>query len=213
MRRKDPNSFSEVYKRGVEAGYVITNARVYLDEKEQEQVETVMSTPYVDRNGTAITGYAVVPVTHGMGLRDSNTVEFYSNGHNLDYMEDPADAVLYDKAGNMFSTKDAREEMGRFAAAGSEYPHVMPYEEWLPLRERNSRRLGLDAPTDSDYDNYLDSMERQMLSRSIKFVGRNTTFDDIQSLRENTPGKLDARYNEMDAYYAEHPEETGDYGE
>lgn len=212
MRRKDPNSFSEVYKRGVEAGYDITNARVYLDEKEQENVETVMSTPYVDRNGTAITGYAVVPVTHGMDLRDSNTVEFYSNGHNLDYMEDPADSVLYDKAGNTVNTKDARTEMGRFAAAGSEYPHVMPYEEWLPLRERNSRRLGLDAPTEADYDNYLDSMERQMLSR-IKFVGRNTTFEDIQSLRENTPGKLDARYAEMDAYYAEHPEETGDYGE
>lgn len=213
MRRKDPNSFSEVYKRGVEAGYAITNARVYLDEQEQEQVETVMSTPYVDRNGVAITGYAVVPVTHGMGLRDSNTVEFYSNGHNLDYMEDSADAVLYDKAGNTVNTKDARTEMGRFAAAGSEYPHVMPYEEWLPLRERNSRRLGLDAPTEADYDNYLDSMERQMLSRSIKFVGRNTTFDDIQSLRENTPGKLDARCAEMDAYYTAHPEETGDYGE
>lgn len=212
MRRKDPNSFSEVYKRGVEAGYTITDARVYLDAEEKENVETKMSTPYVDRNGVAITGYAVVPVTNGRGLRDSNTVEFYSNGHNLDYMEDPADAVLYDKAGNIVNTKDARTEMGRFAAAGSEYPHVMPYEEWLSLRERNSRRLGLDAPTEADYDNYLDSMERQMLSR-IKFVGRNTTFDDIQSLRENTPNRIDARYAEMDAYYAEHPEETGDYGE
>lgn len=212
MMRKDPNSFSEVYKRGVDAGYSITNARIYLDEEGKENVETNMSTPYVDRNGVDITGYAVVPVTHGKGLRDSNTVEFFSNGHNLDYMEDPADATLYDKSGNMVSTKDAREEMGRFAAAGSEYPHVMPYEEWLPLRECNAKRLGLDAPTEDDYNNYLDSMERQMLER-IKFVGRNTTFEDIQSLRENTPSKIDDRYAEMDAYYAEHPEETGEFGE
>ena len=212
MMTKDPNSFSEVYKRGVEAGYSITNARIYLDEEGKENVETNMSTPYVDRNGVDIKGYAVVPVTHGKGLRDSNTVEFFSDGHNLDYMEDPADATLYDKSGNMVSTKDAREEMGRFAAAGSEYPHVMPYEEWLPLRERNAKRLGLDAPTEDDYNNYLDSMERQMLER-IKFVGRNTTFEDIQSLRENTPGKVDERYAEMDAYYAEHPEETGEFGE
>ena len=211
MVRKDPNSFTEVYKNGVNSGYDITKARTYLDYAGRENIETLMKTPYFDRNGVAVTGYAVVPVTHGKGLRDSNTVEFYSGEHNMDYMS-VEDKQLYDKDGNTVDENTARMEMGRFAAAGSEYPHVMEYEEWKPLRERNNKRLGLDEPTEEDYGRYLDAMERQMAER-MTFVGQHKSFEDINHLRETTPEKMDAMYDEMAAYYEAHPEETGDFGE
>lgn len=175
-----------IYTEGKRKGYEITSARTYLDGNGKENIETKMKTPYVDKNGSSVQGYAVVPIFHVKGLRYANTVEFYIDEHNVDYMN-PKDAQMFDTKGNVVDLEKAREEMRQFAAAGSEYPHVASYNEWKALTDARCQRFKLDAPTAADYDVYLDGIQRQMASNDVTFVGQITSRSDLSMARATNP--------------------------
>ena len=79
--------YQDVYKNGVNMGYHVTSVRDYVDNNNGRlNSEIHMQTPYFNKDKEPITGYAVVPITHERGdvLRDANTVEFWTKGHNMD---------------------------------------------------------------------------------------------------------------------------------
>ena len=139
--------YQDVYKNGVNMGYHVTSVRDYVDDNVGRlNSEIHMQTPYFNKDKEPITGYAVVPITHERGdvLRDANTVEFWTKGHNMDYMSEN-ETTMYDANGTVVDMNKEREVMRQFAAAASEYPHVATWDEYKPLQERNLSRLHMDA--------------------------------------------------------------------
>lgn len=178
--------FQDIYKQGLDQGFEITNARTYLSNGKQV-VATDMSTPFFNVKGVPVTGHADIPVTHGRDLRESQSVEFFADGHNLDY-ESGENAKLFTKGGLTVDMEDARKAMGGFAAAGSEYPHVELYDDWKKLQEKNYERLKIESePTEADYERYLDMMERQLMSKNFQFVGQITSRNDLTIARQSMP--------------------------
>lgn len=178
--------FQDVYKQGLDQGFEITNVRTYLSNGKQV-IATNMSTPFFNAKGIPVTGYADIPVTHGQDLRESQSVEFFADGHNLDY-ESGGNAKLFTKGGLVVDVEDARKAMGNFAAAGSKYPHVELYDDWKKLQEKNYERLKIDEePTEADYERYLDMMESQLMSKDFQFVGQITSRNDLTIARQSTP--------------------------
>ena len=176
--------YETIYKNGINKGYSVTNARTYLS-NDTPVVATTLKTPYVNNNGVSVTGYADVPVTNGRGLRDSCSVEFFVDGHNLDYDEMQS---LFTKDGGSVNLEDARKEMGQFAAAASEYSHVEMFDDWKQLQERNYKRFKIDdEPTEDDYERYLTNMEQQLMSSDFMFVGQITSRSDLNIARQSMP--------------------------
>ena len=193
---KYQNVYENVYKKGLNAGFQVTKVRDYPDDRGRLNSEIYMNTPYFDSKGNAITGYAVVPITHDKNaLRDANTVEFYADGHNMDYMQEndgyvETDGYMYDSHGNIVVNKivqreQLRELMGQFAAAASEYPHVASWDEYKTLQERTYKRLKIDDEvTQSDYAKYLDKKQGE-LRQGIKHIGENSTKLDVARLYDS----------------------------
>lgn len=169
--------YQDVYKNGVNMGYQVTSVRDYVDNNSGRlNSEIHMQTPYFNKDKEPITGYAVVPITHGRGdaLRDANTVEFWTKGNNMDYMPE-SEITMYDAKGNVVDMKNEREVMRQFAAAASEYPHVATWDEYRPLQERNLARLHMDTNvTQADYAEYLNKKLHEM-RQGIEFIGKNST--------------------------------------
>lgn len=201
------SKYQKVYQSGKAMGYQISKVRDYPDDTGRLNTEIHMVTPYFDKNDMPITGYAVVPITHERGdvIRDANTVEFYSGGHNMDYMEQN-DAVMHDRDGNVVDMNVKREEMRQFAGAASEYPHVASWSEYQVLQERNLQRLHIDEEVKpSDYANYLDKKTREMRS-GIEFIGENSTREDVARLHDSVRMDNDISDETLDAMARDYDE-------
>lgn len=179
--------YQDVYKNGVNMGYHVTSVRDYVDDNVGRlNSEIHMQTPYFNKDKEPITGYAVVPITHERGdvLRDANTVEFCTKGHNMDYMSEN-ETTMYDANGTVVDMNKEREVMHQFAAAASEYPHVATWDEYKPLQERNLARLHMDADvTQADYSKYLDKKLHEM-RQGVEFIGENSTKSDVARLYDS----------------------------
>lgn len=179
--------YQDVYKNGVNMGYHVTSVRDYVDDNVGRlNSEIHMQTPYFNKDKEPIMGYAVVPVTHERGdvLRDANTVEFWTKGHNMDYMSEN-ETTMYDANGTVVDMNKEREVMRQFAAAASEYPHVATWDEYKPLQERNLARLHMDADvTQADYSKYLDKKLHEM-RQGVEFIGENSTKSDVARLYDS----------------------------
>lgn len=179
--------YQDVYKNGVNMGYHVTSVRDYVDNNNGRlNSEIHMQTPYFNKDKEPITGYAVVPITHERGdvLRDANTVEFWTKGHNMDYMSEN-ETTMYDANGTVVDMNKEREVMRQFAAAASEYQHVATWDEYKPLQERNLARLHMDADvTQADYSKYLDKKLHEM-RQGVEFIGENSTKSDVARLYDS----------------------------
>jgi hypothetical protein len=179
--------YQDVYKNCVNMGYHVTSVRDYVDNNNGRlNSEIHMQTPYFNKDKEPIMGYAVVPVTHERGnvLRDANTVEFWTKGHNMDYMSEN-ETTMYDANGTIVDMNKEREVMRQFAAAVSEYPHVATWDEYKPLQERNLARLHMDADvTQADYSKYLDKKLHEM-RQGVEFIGENSTKSDVARLYDS----------------------------
>lgn len=179
--------YQDVYKNGVNMGYHVTSVRDYVDNNNGRlNSEIHMQTPYFNKDKEPITGYAVVPITHERGdvLRDANTVEFWTKGHNMDYMSEN-ETTMYDANGTVVDMNKELEVMRQFAAAASEYPHVATWDEYKPLQERNLARLHMDADvTQADYSKYLDKKLHEM-RQGVEFIGENSTKSDVARLYDS----------------------------
>lgn len=179
--------YQDVYKNGVNMGYHVTSVRDYVDNNNGRlNSEIHMQTPYFNKDKEPITGYAVVPITHERGdvLRDANTVEFWTKGHNMDYMSEN-EMTMYDANGTVVDMNKELEVMRQFAAAASEYPHVATWDEYKPLQERNLARLHMDADvTQADYSKYLDKKLHEM-RQGVEFIGENSTKSDVARLYDS----------------------------
>lgn len=179
--------YQDVYKNGVNMGYHVTSVRDYVDNNNGRlNSEIHMQTPYFNKDKEPIIGYAVVPITHERGdvLRDANTVEFWTKGHNMDYMSEN-EMTMYDANGTVVDMNKELEVMRQFAAAASEYPHVATWDEYKPLQERNLARLHMDADvTQADYSKYLDKKLHEM-RQGVEFIGENSTKSDVARLYDS----------------------------
>lgn len=179
--------YQDIYKQGLSQGFHVNDVKTYIC-NDKYVVSMELATPFVSRDGSSVFGHAEIPVTHGKGLRDVNTVEFFDiNGHNLDYMDDDYKHVCT-KDGKSVSMETARKTMGQFASAASEYPYVHLFDEWKKLQERNHIRLRIPGePTEADYNNYLDHVERQMIHKDVTFIGPIDCRTKLHIARESMP--------------------------
>ena len=68
-------------------------------------------------------------------------------------MNEYGNIVIYkDKNGNDIPYLEALDNMGMFASASSEYPHVSSYDEYITLKKPINERLGLPEPNEDDYN-------------------------------------------------------------
>ena len=186
--------YERAYQEGLDQGFSVKSVRQYsVPETGKRYLEIRMGTPY-QAFGSELEGYGVVHLDnkHIDGHRDVDTLEFYlENGANVEDVNEETggsrDAILVDDNGQI-PEQEAARVMGRFAAAASEYPHVMQYPEFLDFRKEVNQRMGLDAPTVQDYSTYLDHMREQMRSGDVTFIG------EVQ-----TPSQLTACYRAAEA--------------
>lgn len=195
--------FRKTYQDGKQNGFAVTDARQYYenDNEKDVRVETWIQTPYFFE-GEPVKAYGVVNIESwdlNRG-RTSNTLEFWQNGRNLeDVMEQSfgtREVQLQDANGKDLDMKDAYQQIGDFAKAASEYPHVFLYDEYVASRTPINERLKLDAPNEAMYEKYLESVERQMESGDVEFVGQMTN-----------PSSLHMAYTSMPSVQAEMQEE------
>lgn len=194
------SDYRKVFEDGRAKGFDVTHARQYYNNGDEKlaNVETFMKTPY-QFSGRDVTGYAVVPLYDG---REANTIEFYIGDRNLEDLTGGFSYVLYNKeTESLVNCHDAAEEMGQFASAASEYPHVFTYDEYCAAREPINKRMHLDPPDEEAYMTYINNVERQLMSRDIKFVGQIQSRDQIHDAYMTMPSvqeEMDEVYGDMD---------------
>lgn len=190
-------AYRQVYQEGLQSGFDITNARQYYREGDgtQPRLEQTMSTPWT-YHGQPVIGFTDTDLrdvnADKDGIRRTDTREFYvadqyGRATNLDDLLRPGDEGLKDRRGNSVSLQDAQDQMGRFAGAASEYPHVFLHDEYIESRSYLNARFGMDRPTTADYNVYLESVEKQLASRDFTFTGRITRPSQMHIAYESTP--------------------------
>ena len=192
------NNYAQVYKKGLEDGFEIVDARqYYVPELDMRpDVEQMMSTPWTcgDR---PVFGYTTTNVDlkdeRLHGGRDTNTHEFWvydaekGMPRNLDDVY-PNGYQLKDPNGQTVPMRKAMDQMGDFASAASYYPHVFMAPEFAEARNYLNARMNLPPVTAKDYGAYLGHMENQLQSRDFTFVGKITKISDIHIAYESMEG-------------------------
>ena len=183
-------NYAKIYKQGIADGFSVIDARHYYvkeaDSYMRPDLEQMLATPWVCDN-VPVFGYTVTNVDakreRECGYRETNLHEFWiydtQKGcpRNLDDVH-PEGYTLQDATGKPVDMDSARNRMGDFAAAASNYPHVFMASEYAESRNYLNARMGLPEVTAKDYAIYLDSMERQLQDR-ITFTGKITKMSDI----------------------------------
>lgn len=189
------NDYATIYNDGVDKGFDVTSVTSHYNAKGKEEMVMHMTTPYTC-NDKPVYGYAIVSTDSAYkldnGCRNYNTCEFYDGdpSNNARNLEDvyPDGFMVKDKNGNDISYMEALDNMGMFASASSEYPHVSSYDEYITLKKPINERLGLPEPNEDDYNKYLNNCEGLMsTANGAKFIGDVKTVQDINKCRENTP--------------------------
>lgn len=191
-----PAHFETLYKQGVEKGYDVPYSRMYLSDKpdgsKAENIEMRIKTPYFVE-GNPVWGYIVVdPKYNDEGLRTYNTGEFWtgepnvSGSRNYEDVYPNGNCPLKDKDGNDVDYGEALDEMGIFATAASEYPDVCTYETYMELKTYHNARMGLPAPTEENYEKYLNACESMMKDGAI-YIGEVRRPEDMSDRYLSVP--------------------------
>lgn len=172
---------SALYKKELQEGFRVVDTRQYYADGTENtpRVESWMMTPY-QFEGKPVMGYAVTNVKDDQ--RPSDTMEFWQDGRNVEDIAASKNMAvsLTDKDGKPVDYQAARERIGAFASGGSYYPHVFTYDEYVEARKPVNERLKMDPPDARAYGVYLDSVERQLMSRDFHFVGSITTPAELE---------------------------------
>lgn len=193
----NPSLFKKTYNDGVNQGFTVTDVQ-QSSSMGVPIVTTEMKTPYT-YNGEPLMGFAVTELsqTEDDKLRKSQGMELWTvNGlgqrdRNLEDVVGGGDFSVQDKDGNTVSYADARDSIGTFSAAASEYPHVFMYDEYVAVRTPINERLRVGPPNEVDYEKYLDSVFRQMGSKDFTFVGAITDRNGLTQARNSMPSVQD----------------------
>ena len=187
--RKDP--YENIYQDGVDRGFHIMHARQYAENGDglKPRLEQTMETPW-SVNGNPVIAYSVTNLENKRdkdGLRDTNMVELHEYKDGTLHLLDAVGKDFRDQNGMSVSRNTAREDVRQFASSASEYPHVFMYDEYMESRNFTNGRLGLDPPKPEDYEGYLESVEKQMMSRTISFVGAIEKPSQMHEAYESSP--------------------------
>ena len=156
--------YKKVYDEGLRKGFLV-NKIVSYSVDGSEQARVIMTTPFT-RDGDAVSGSAMVKLEH-VGrdeIRDFHSCAFHVNGHNVF----KSDSVIFKIGDKEYSYDKAVELMGQFAAASTEYPHVMTEEEYHLF-------IGKDA----DYVEYLDTCISEMKD-GREYIGAVTDVSQVE---------------------------------
>lgn len=183
--------YQSIYAKGENLGFSVAKIVQHVTDRGKKTAELTIKTPFTYQ-GESVEGYAVVDLaqTKEDELRSYNTVEFFVNGRNL---EDVADQLtgkrefVMNGGGMNVTRENASVMLGSYAAAASEYPHVFTYPEYMEVRGFENKRLQMDAPTEKDYELYLDNVRSQMCSGKIKFIGDVINVRDLSVRYQNLP--------------------------
>ena len=180
--------YETVYDNGLKNGFKDTDVWHYFT-SHGEDAEVRCETPFT-YNGEKLTGFAVVPLVH-VGrdtLRDSNTRELYLGKRNMEDVAakatDSCDYMVVDsRTGKSITRDEALDEMGKFCAAVSEYPHVEVAGEWFRKRQANfliHDKEYKPNPEDfrADYFKYIGECIQKMKDGTT-YVGSRKTPEEV----------------------------------
>ena len=220
-----PSDYKDISKQYEEKGFDIPFARSYLvkqDGKNVENIEMHVKLPYT-HNGQEVWGYAVVDCNEqnrvNKNLRQYNTCEIWlgepdKGGRNIEdvYPNTHRNMTLTDASGKSVDIDTFRlsDEVGIYAAASSNYPHVCTWKEYEELKTPSNARLGLGPVTEEGYMRYLDNCRGLM--RDCKFIGDVRTPDGIDERSLDTPSSqafLDEMAKEEQEKFMRSVEEFG----
>lgn len=175
--------YAQVYDVLSKEGFQVENVITRYDSMGHLVTESDFQTPYVTDNDVPVTGHATVRHdATGANAQRVYDADLFADGHNLSYMQD----VNLMHESNQVAYKHGCAKLMAFASAAAEYPHVQPWSEYEALttvrnREMNERHgMSLDAPTEQDYQCYLESVAKQQQD-GIRFVGNTSLQDAYQS--------------------------------
>lgn len=220
-----PSDYKDISKQYEEKGFDIPFVRSYVvkhDGKDVENIEMHVKLPYT-HNGQEVWGYAVVDCDErnrlNDNLREYNTCEIWlgepdRGGRNIEdvYPDNHRNMTLIDASGKSVDMDTFRlsDEVGIYAAASSNYPHVCTWKEYEELKTPSNARLGLEPPTEDGYMKYLDNCRGLM--RDCKFIGDVRTLNGIDERSMGTPSSqafLDEREREEQERFMRSVEEFG----
>lgn len=206
MRYQAP-VYEQIFDSLSDQGFSVSDVRETVFETSgTHNVETWVNTPYT-YEGMPVKGFCYVPVGTPFerhinntteGIRDYNTQELWVGRENMEDilakrgLGSVHDVILQDKDGNEVKGVDALENVGKFASAASEYPHVFQYGEYMEVRTAISEKRGLPMPDEEGYNSYIESVVKQMESGDVRFVGKVNTISDAYMCLMDTPGFEDA---------------------
>lgn len=149
-----------------------------------------LDTPYQLKDGRPVYGVGSVSASRPKNARD---LEFWVEDEtgtlrNLDDVTARMGQTfdLYQN-GSWVNSDDAREDVGAYLLAASEYPHVALYEEFAEVQRINNQRFGFGEPTPEDYNRYLDTVQKNMLSGDVQYIGKMTRPKDLFLARASCP--------------------------
>lgn len=191
-------TFEQGERDGFDVLYIREN--VHHEGKQPHHAEVVMQTPYTYQ-GEPLLGYGIVELaqTPKDELRFATNMELWTTNESKGLVRNVADIAdektgsrdyTVEQNGQEVKSSDAFGRMGNFAAAASEYPHVMTMDEYLDVTKERNERLHIGDPTLDDYEKYIMSMQRQMRDPDIKMIGAvrkpedcTQIFQDIDDVR------------------------------
>ena len=178
------------FKKGLEEGYVVRDARQYQDVDENnrfgQRLEQLIDTPFTCW-GADVTAYTDMSLATKLdGTRFKDIVELYipdSDGKAHKVYDG-----FRDKGGNEISGTDVLEQVGDFSVSSSYMPHIMTPEEYTMYRNSLDKIYGKSSDENAynDYlDNVLESLANPESDDIPSFVGKYTTEDDVDMLRHS----------------------------
>lgn len=189
------STYETVYESGLKNGFKDTDVWHYFT-SHAEDAEVRCETPFT-YNGEKLTGFAVVPLVH-VGrdtLRSSNTRELYLGKRNMEDVAAEATGscdymVVDSRTGKSITRDEALDEMGKFCAAVSEYPHVEVAGEFQTKKKAKALIYGEeyqepDATFTHEYMSYLHECADKM-EKGVRFVGARKTADELFEIDGNT---------------------------
>lgn len=199
-----PTNYEQTMKSGDDIGIDITHVRSYLNHKQKENIEMHIKLPY-KYNEKNVWAYVVVDCdeTHKLNdnLRAYNTCEIWTDepgtlGSTILSQNEIYDDLYKENEDGTKEQIDGRficDEIGVFASAASNYPHVCTYDEYITLKTPSNQMLQIDAPNEEDYYKYIDKCINLM--KHSRFIGKIKKPDQAEMLKMDTPSSRELLEN------------------
>lgn len=189
--------WKEVYEHGVQSGLDVYDCHTSVQENGHMKDSMRIQTPFTYQ-GESLKAFCevVCHLENGHMIHRPQGVEFWtdeSSAFGSRNVEDILEEQTGIRSGDFqspngpISSALAACEVAQFAGAASEYPHVMTCSEYLNCRKPVHKRMQLDEPTERDYENYLDSMTRQLSQKDITFIGKICSVRQIHDAYQTMP--------------------------